>query len=234
MIMGRTKISGIYCIENITNNKKYIGQSVNIYDRWYKHKHSLRQGNHDNDFLQKSWNRHGEECFKFYILEECDKDSLDEKEKYYIELYNTLDENCGYNLKKGGQDGVISIYGKIKQRESLKKAYQNPDLIELRKQDALKQWSNPEIIAKHMGKNNGMYGKTHTTEAREKIAQAQRGRKSPKRINTPVYCVELDRVFESAAEAKNVLNINSPILEVCYGNRKTAGGYHWEFYRKVI
>ena len=75
----------------------------------------------------------------------------------------------------------------------------------------------------------------HIRQKREKkIAQAQRGRKSPKRINTPVYCVELDRVFESAAEAKNILNINSPILEVCYGNRKTAGGYHWEFYRKVI
>lgn len=232
--MGRIIKSGIYCIENTLNNKKYIGQSVNIYDRWYKHKHSLEQGVHDNDFLQKSWNKHGKECFRFYILEECDKDSLDEREKYYIELYNTLDENYGYNLKKGGQDGVISIYGKIKQRESLKKAYQNPDLIELRKQDALKQWSNPEIIAKHMGKNNGMYGRTHTVEAREKIAQAQKGRKSPKRINIPVYCVELNRVFESAAEAKKELNINSPILEVCYGNRKTAGGYHWEFYRKVI
>lgn len=232
--MGRIKKSGIYCIENTYNNKKYIGQSVNIYDRWYKHRNALRQGNHDNDFLQKSWNKHGEDCFNFYILEECNKDSLDEKEKYYINLYKTLDKNYGYNLKEGGQDGVISLYSKIKQKESLEKAYQNPDLIELRRRDAIKQWSDPEIIAKHIGQNNGMYGKTHTAEAREKIAQAQRGRISTKRNYTPVYCIELDKVYSCAAEAQKELNTSTPVLEVCKGNRKTAGGYHWEFYRKVI
>ena len=32
-----TLVSGIYCIENLSTNKKYIGQSVNIYERWKKH-----------------------------------------------------------------------------------------------------------------------------------------------------------------------------------------------------
>ena len=39
--MQNNIISGIYCIENKVNNKKYIGQSKNINDRWYKHKNEL-------------------------------------------------------------------------------------------------------------------------------------------------------------------------------------------------
>ena len=50
--MRKNKICGIYCIENINTNKKYIGQSVNINDRWSKHKNELRQNSHDNDYLQ--------------------------------------------------------------------------------------------------------------------------------------------------------------------------------------
>lgn len=35
------KVSGVYCIINILNNKKYIGSSKNIYSRWFKHKANL-------------------------------------------------------------------------------------------------------------------------------------------------------------------------------------------------
>ena len=37
------KISGIYCIENIVNGKKYIGKSNNIYKRWYEEKLGLKK-----------------------------------------------------------------------------------------------------------------------------------------------------------------------------------------------
>ena len=98
--MSRKKTIGIYCIENIDTNKKYIGQSVNIEGRWSKHKTALRQNSHDNDYLQKAWNKYGENQFKFYILEKCEESELNEKEIYYINYYNTLDDHFGYNLKK--------------------------------------------------------------------------------------------------------------------------------------
>lgn len=80
-----TLISGIYCIENLSTNKKYIGQSVNISERWKKHISELNNGLHHNDYLQKAWNKYGIENFKFYVLEYCPIDKLNEKEIYYID-----------------------------------------------------------------------------------------------------------------------------------------------------
>lgn len=225
---------GIYCIENINTNKKYIGQSINIDDRWSKHKSELRSNSHDNDYLQKAWNKYGEDNFRFYILEECNSSDLNEREIYYINLYQTLDYKNGYNLKEGGQYGAVSEYGNSKRKQSLKRTYENTDLREKRKLDALKQWTDPVIKSKILGKNNGMYGKTHTEEAKKKISDAQKGRISSRRNLQPVLCIELNKIYSCAAEAMKELHPASSILEVCKGHRKTAGGYHWKFLSENI
>ena len=227
-------ISGIYCIENIVNNKKYIGQSKNINDRWRRHKSELNRGNHDNDYLQKSWNKYGESNFSFYILDNCNLSELDEKEKYYIDFYKTLDRNYGYNLKSGGQNNgsIASEYVRQKMSSSLKQAYaKNKELKDKRRQDALNQWANPELKDKISGKNNGMYGKHHSDEAKQKMSEKKKGRPSSKRNTTPVLCIELNQVFDCAVTAAQAMKHKSTagILEVCKGNRKTAGGYHWKF-----
>lgn len=80
--------TGIYCIENLINNKKYIGMTSNIYSRFSKHKSALRRNCRDNIHLQDDWNKYGEENFIFCILEECTGNELDAKEDYYINLYN--------------------------------------------------------------------------------------------------------------------------------------------------
>ena len=74
-----------------------------------------------------------------------------------------------------------------------------------------------------------MYGKTHSDEARKKISEAQKGHVSKFRNTTPVLCVETNKTYECAAEAQKEINTTISILEVCKGNRKTAGGYHWQF-----
>lgn len=235
MQKNKDVISGIYCIENKINHKKYIGQSINIYDRWNKHKSELNHNKHDNDYLQKSWNKYGNENFLFFVLEECLKDDLNMKEIYYINKYNTLNQEYGYNLKEGGSSGKISEYSNEKKKQSLKKAYENKKLREERKKYALYQWSNPEIKNKIMGENNGMYGKTHTEETRQKIREKALGRESSQKNKTPVFCEELDKVFNCASDAaKELLLRSSAILQVCYGNRKTCGGYHWKFMENNI
>lgn len=176
--MYKDIISGIYCIENIITHKKYIGQSINIKDRWSKHKSELNHQTHDNDYLQKAWNKYGENNFKFYIIERCNIEDLNEKEIYYIEYYNTLNRNHGYNLKSGGQcnGSQVTDYVKEKLSKALKKTYANNEEIrEMRRKAALAQWSNPEIKAKILKENNGMYGKHHTAEAKKKISEKKNG-----------------------------------------------------------
>ena len=95
---------GIYEIVNIKNNKKYIGQSVNIEKRWQNHKAKLNKQQHSNDYLQKAWNKYGVDAFIFNIVEKCSRELLDERETFWIIKNNSY--NNGYNLDNGGS-GVL-------------------------------------------------------------------------------------------------------------------------------
>ena len=84
------RLCGIYCIENLINNKKYIGLSRDIKRRWLEHRSELCRGVHINAYLQKAWEKYGEESFSFYIIELCSEEYLDERECYYIKMYITI------------------------------------------------------------------------------------------------------------------------------------------------
>ena len=77
--MEKEKLCGIYCIENLVNDKKYIGLSRNIEQRFSRHKNALNHNRHVNTHLQAAWNTYGENNFQFTILEICDKEFVKEK-----------------------------------------------------------------------------------------------------------------------------------------------------------
>lgn len=106
--MPKEKNSGIYCIENMINHKKYIGLSQNISRRFDEHKRHLNGKYHINEHLQSAWNKYGKDNFKFYIIEECDENILKEKERYYIKKYHTQNRLYGYNKTSGG-DGIRDL-----------------------------------------------------------------------------------------------------------------------------
>lgn len=93
---------GIYIIKNKINGKVYIGQSVDIGRRWTRHKMGCTSPTyHEYDYpLYRAFRKYGIDNFEFVVLEECSKDLLNEKEKYYIEKYDAL--HNGYNQTPGG------------------------------------------------------------------------------------------------------------------------------------
>ena len=90
--------SGIYIIKNTQNNKVYVGSSVNVKNREYKHFWMLGRGVHDNPHLQKSYNKYGKSSFIFEVVEICDESKLIDKENYYISNYKSNVISFGYNL----------------------------------------------------------------------------------------------------------------------------------------
>jgi len=89
--------SGIYAILNFEANKIYIGQAVHIGKRWKNHKIELRLNRHRNPYLQSAHNKYGV-YLVYYVIEYCHKSVLDEREQYFMDLWNSYDREYGYNL----------------------------------------------------------------------------------------------------------------------------------------
>lgn len=88
--------SGIYCIINHFNNKRYIGQSVHLSQRINNHFSELRHHCHSNKTLQNDYNKYSQ-YFNWEILEFVEIDKLCEREAYWCKYYNTFNPKYGYN-----------------------------------------------------------------------------------------------------------------------------------------
>lgn len=196
------KICGIYMIRNRINGKMYIGQSIDIHDRWDEHIYSLRGGYHINNHLQRAWNKYHENNFDFSIIEECSEDELDDKEIFWIAKYDSYYN--GYNQTKGG--GGVRGYkhtDETKQKISEATKGENAPWYGKRRSEETKakigeaskeRWANP--------KNHPMYGKNHTEESKKKMSESHKGKtltdehkaklsKASNGENNPMYGVRL-------------------------------------------
>lgn len=97
----------IYCIENQINHKKYIGQTMRgINARWAMHQRDYQQSRCSHYPLYRAMNKYGVNNFICNLIEEVDEDKLDEREKYWIQYYDSY--NSGYNCTLGG-DGRPTV-----------------------------------------------------------------------------------------------------------------------------
>ncbi len=96
-----TASPGIYKIEHIKSKKVYIGQSTNVKNRLRDHlKSAVGISTIANQAVHEAMAAEGIENFAFYLIDECGREKLNEREKYWIDFYKS--NEWGYNRTRGG------------------------------------------------------------------------------------------------------------------------------------
>ena len=247
--MGAKSV-GIYCIENITNSKKYIGLSRNIEQRWNEHLSKLRRGKHGNVYLQRAWNNCGEDAFKFYIVELCDSNMLSEREKYYIEKYHTLSHEFGYNLTKGGEDAattnkMIIAYKTGEIYNSIHEAAEVSDVADVtmiawckkhRNFMYLDEWNSLSDseqdywysfdweTADHIKLSKAHSRDNLAKDTLKKLSDSTSGKRNPRSF--PIYCPELNEEFWGAKEAHEKYGVCLSSISQCISGKIGHAGKH--------
>ena len=141
--------SCIYVWTNLVNNKHYVGQAKYFYERMrvYKNRGATPK-------LQAAINKYGIDNFSIDILEKCDECMLDEREQYWMDYYQSYESEYGYNISKFAST-TRGCYHDEETRRKISEAVRR----------------NPVHLS---GELNGMYGKSHDTEALKKISEASK------------------------------------------------------------
>lgn len=91
--------TGVYCIRNKVNGKRYVGSASNSFARrWEHHRRTLRDSKHHNRHLQAAWIKYGEDAFEFTVLCRSLPENCLKHEQRFIDKYNTLNQKLGYNI----------------------------------------------------------------------------------------------------------------------------------------
>ena len=194
--MSNSTLLGIYEIRNKTNNKFYIGSSINLKERFAHHRGRLKRSEHKNQHLQSSWNKYGSDKFEFNTLIYCDESTLYFYEQLFIDKLDPEYNICRFVRSKLGYvtpDDVkekIAVAQRGKKRrphtkeESIAKSLRqlgkkhsvpmSEETKEKLRQANLGKKQSQETIDKRAASNRG---KVRTKEARERMSIAQKERR---------------------------------------------------------
>lgn len=183
----------IYKIRNITNNKFYVGSTHDSRERFRTHRTQLRGNKHHCKHLQASWNKYGEDFFKFEVLEELpNRDMLFDAENLWLQKW--VGEKECYNSGRSAEAPMRGIatedhpnYGRVWSNEekqkvshSLKKYYAyntHPRLGVPHTQDALDKIALNRTPPK--GEAHYGYGIPRSAETKAKISEKCKGLVNP-------------------------------------------------------
>jgi len=140
---AKRKYYFIYIIKNSLNGKSYVG---------FHSTNNLNDGYMGGGIaINRAYKKHGSKNFEKNILEFCNEDNWQEREKYWIKKMNTYGN--GYNLTKGGE-GLIGVVFSDETKNKMSN---------IRKERGLAK-----------GKNNGMFNNHHTTQACQNMSKTKK------------------------------------------------------------
>ena len=203
----------IYKITNKVNGKIYIGQtSESVSQRWYEHKYSSEHVDNKGYHyaLHCAIRKYGCDNFHVDTIEEIDNDSLNTREMYWIDFYDSY--KSGYNMTLGGEGSRTLDY----------------DLI-------YKLWDDGCGILKIANLCN-----CSDVQVREILKGYKNySKQESNKRGARVFCKTVTQYdlngkfiekYQSATEASNITGVSvSNILAVCKFQQRTAGGWQWRF-----
>lgn len=201
---------GIYKITS-PENKIYIGQAKDIKKRFKQY--SKLQNCKGQTKLYNSFIFYGVNNFKFEIIEECDRENLNNRERYYQDLYEVIGVN-GLNCKlQNSDDKIIQHSEETKQKIS-----------ESNKGKTHTEESKKKISISKSGENHENYGKLFSIETKKKISESHFGiipndktklkmsESAKNRIRIQVINIETGEIFNTIKEAADKNNLNKSTL----------------------
>ena len=220
----------VYQHKNKINGKIYIGiTSQKPEDRWGSQGCNYKSSPHFYSAIQKyGWNN-----FEHNILfTGLTKEQACLKEQELIKEYDLMNREFGYNSTSGGDIFVMNEETKQKISQAM-----------MGNQNAL---GHPCSEEKKKRIRDAQKGRKFTEEHKQKLSEAAKNRHVPcsekkkqtlkeKSHKKPVYCEELNKVFESVQECGRQLGIPATnISKLCNGRGKTLKGYHLRYYNDTI
>lgn len=206
----------IYKITNILNGKMYIGKTLHsIQKRFQEHIKDSQKVRYDKRPLYDAMNKYGIENFELALVENAEAELLDEREKYWIEYYDTYKN--GYNATLGGEGKTLYDY------DQLIEDYLSGSFI--------------KEVSQHFGCDVKVIQEALCSA---NINSQQNARKHTKK---QLRCSDkrgFEKFFTSRAEAAEWLiaegktkasdpdNVVAAIGRAANGKRKTAYGLEWE------
>jgi group I intron endonuclease len=200
-MINNTKITPIIGIYKITSptNKIYIGQSINIYLRWKRDYDSLACK--DQPKLYNSLKKHKPKNHIFEIIEECCVEQLNERERYWQEFYNVINEGLNLLLTKTKDKSGKHSEGTINKFKKFWKEYYKTN----------------------SGRNKGIKQSKETCLRKSHSASSH----PVFQYNLDgIFIKNWDRIIDVERE----LGIaNQTITHCCKGSKDSAGGYIWRY-----
>lgn len=222
-IQGGSKMT-VLVYEHITpNEKRYIGISKNIHERWRKQGLSSSY----NKYFTKAVKKYGWDNIEHNIVAICDTyEEACNIEIEYISICNSTDPLVGYNITPGGElltGENHPAFGRFVSKDERRR----------RSIKAKEVFKNRD----YTGKNNSFYGKRHSDETKRKICKANSGKRSDeyKRkmaevLGTPAFNIyyngEYIETMYNQSECARKYNLHVASVNRCLlGKQHTTNGY---------
>jgi len=225
----------VYMHEHRESGKKYIGiTGLKPEHRWNNGK------GYTSGYFRNAIDRHGWDAFRHEILYvNLTKEEACRLECELIAKYQSNNPDYGYNCSIGGEMSALGCHWSL--GEDTKRKMRKPKTETHRKR----------ISESRKGSGNPMYGKKLSAEHRRKISEGEKGKrlsedhkakisgannyKSKRVAQYDAKTGQLIFVWECASKAAKDCHITQANISACCRNeRRTAGGFRWEYISEVI